>query len=85
MAAARTKRRQLRRDRRKAKQSTWRRAGKTVMGKVGHGQNGGSGGASASAKNCDRPILPDEAPSREPTVKQLKHALKHKLPLKGSE
>jgi len=34
--------RAIRRDRRKAKASGWRRQGKTKMGIVGHGPNGGS-------------------------------------------
>ena len=40
MASTRTRKRQTRRDRRKAKQSGWRRPGKSNPRKVGHGGSG---------------------------------------------
>lgn len=62
-----SRKRSKRRDRRKAKQSEYRRAGKTAMGsRVGHGTSGSPGRPHSLYREQKRkPILLEIAPVRE--------------------
>ena len=55
---------QIRRDRRKAKQSGYRREPKPMGSKVGHGTSGGSGGPKRVMMTNSRPVLVEIAPIR---------------------
>lgn len=57
------RRRTIRRDRRKAKASGWKRAGKPMGAKVGHGS--GATVARKAPHPKSRPLLPEAAPPRK--------------------
>jgi hypothetical protein len=71
MANGKTRKRAVRRDRRKAKMSGWRREGKRTSSRIGHGQGGTQGTARAARADRRKPPNEKKAKPLSATIAEL--------------